>query len=197
MNEETTAMGIAPEMTIPDAVNIARQEAAKSEGEIRSALTMLADYAMPLIPHDEPAPESKPQIGMGEWNPLEIPEIGISFRRFFSSRYDKYIAAWNDGCNSHVYELVVQSHGDGWEAIGTNDGGTVFRLQAPSRHLVRRIACASMRAYLTRGHRKTWSKRRIESAATPPLNRATPFKDLKPRSGDLKRSDLTSEEAQS
>ena len=39
-------------------------------------------------------------------------------------------------------------------------------------------------------------KRRIKSAATPPLNRATPFKDLKPRSGDLKRSDLTSEGVQ-
>ena len=55
MNNETTATGITPEMTIPDAVNIARQEAAKNTGEVRSALTMLADYAMPLIPHDEPA----------------------------------------------------------------------------------------------------------------------------------------------
>ena len=111
-------------------------------------------------PNDTETDAAAPQIGMGEWNPLEIPEIGISFRRFYSSSYDKYIAAWNDGNNSHVYELVVQSQGDGWEAIGMNDGGTVFQLQAPSRHLVRRIACASMRAYLTRGHRKTWSKAR-------------------------------------
>ena len=57
MNSETTATGIAPEMTIPDAIKIARQEAAKNTGEVRSALTMLADYAMPLIPHDEPAQE--------------------------------------------------------------------------------------------------------------------------------------------
>ena len=56
MNNETTETGIAPEMTIPDAIKIARQEAAKNTGEVRSALTMLADYAMPLIPHDEPAP---------------------------------------------------------------------------------------------------------------------------------------------
>ena len=59
MNNETPT-GIAPEMTIPDAVNIARQEAAKNTGEVRSALTMLADFAMPLIPHDEPAPEALP-----------------------------------------------------------------------------------------------------------------------------------------
>ncbi len=48
---------IKPEMTIPDAVKIVRREAAKNTGEIRSALTMLADFAMPVIPHDEPAPE--------------------------------------------------------------------------------------------------------------------------------------------
>ena len=59
MMNETTPTGIAPEMTIPDAVKIARQEAAKSTGEIRSALTMLADYAMPIIPHDEPAAEAQ------------------------------------------------------------------------------------------------------------------------------------------
>ena len=60
MDNETTTTGITPEMTIPDAVKIARQEAAKNTGEIRSALTMLADFAMPVIPHDEPAPEALP-----------------------------------------------------------------------------------------------------------------------------------------
>lgn len=41
---------------------------------------------------------------------------------------------------------------------------------------------------------RAWRERngKVKSSATPPLNRATPFKDLKPRSGDLKRSDLTS-----
>ena len=48
---------IKSEMTIPDAVKIVRREAAKNTGDIRSALTMLADFAMPVIPHDEPAPE--------------------------------------------------------------------------------------------------------------------------------------------
>lgn len=66
MNNETTATGIAPEMTIPDAVNIARQEAAKNTGEVRSALTMLADYAMPLIPHDEPAPGDGEKVESAE-----------------------------------------------------------------------------------------------------------------------------------
>ena len=66
MNNETTATGIAPEMTIPDAVNIARQEAAKNTGEVRSALTMLADYAMPVIPHDEPAPGDGEKVESAE-----------------------------------------------------------------------------------------------------------------------------------
>ena len=45
MNDETTATGIAPEMTIPDAIKIVRREAAKNTGDIRAALTMLADLA--------------------------------------------------------------------------------------------------------------------------------------------------------
>ena len=85
---------IPPEMTIMDAVKIVRGQAAKETGEVRSALTMLAD--------------------LGEYH-----------------------------------------HG-------------------------------------RQARRGRARKRRIKSAATPPLNRATPFKDLKPRSGDLKRSDLTS-----
>ena len=44
MDNETTT-GITPEMTIPDAVKIARAEAAKSTGDLRAALTMLADLA--------------------------------------------------------------------------------------------------------------------------------------------------------
>ena len=60
MSNETTTTGITPEMTIPDAVKIVREEATKSTGEVRSALTMLADFAMPLIPHDEPVPEALP-----------------------------------------------------------------------------------------------------------------------------------------
>ena len=87
MNETTT--GITPEMTIPDAVKIVREEAAKSTGEVRSALTMLADYAMPVIPHDEPAAEN------GELPPKpERGKIGIKSNA-------TAILAWNlkDGLN--------------------------------------------------------------------------------------------------
>ena len=48
-----------PELTIMDAVRIAREMAAKETGDLRAALTMLADYAMPLIPHDEPEREEE------------------------------------------------------------------------------------------------------------------------------------------
>lgn len=75
MNNETTETGIAPEMTIPDAVNIARQESAKNTGEVRSALTMLADYAMPLIPHDEPAGEEVEKLRVEKLKSLNLSTI--------------------------------------------------------------------------------------------------------------------------
>lgn len=43
MNEETATRPIAPEMTLADVAKIAREEAAKHSGDVRSALTMLAD----------------------------------------------------------------------------------------------------------------------------------------------------------
>ncbi|MBR4653484.1 MAG: hypothetical protein IKO72_09000 [Kiritimatiellae bacterium] len=117
MNSETTATGIAPEMTIPDAVKIARQEAAKNTGEVRSALTMLADYAMPLIPHDEPAAEN----GELKMENVELPpkpergKIGIKSNR-------DAILVWNlaDGLdvvvsgqrlNDASWNVQLQSHG--------------------------------------------------------------------------------------
>ena len=78
MMNETTTTGTMPEMTIPDAIKIARQEAAKNTGEIRSALTMLADYAMPVIPHDEPAPEAPANEEEHHMSRLEA--IGILMR---------------------------------------------------------------------------------------------------------------------
>ena len=45
MNSKTETTDIAPEMTIPDAIKIVRQEAAKNTGDLRAALTMLADLA--------------------------------------------------------------------------------------------------------------------------------------------------------
>ena len=168
MNNETTATGIAPEMTIPDAVKIARQEAAKNTGEVRSALTMLADYAMPLIPHDEPAPGEGENAGSAEGEKCDtppkfadLPELGISFRRFFSPRCIKLVAPWHDDANSHVYEISIRKWVTGdWCAILYNDALEVARLVTKSKWACERMASEAMRAYLIRGHRKTWRKAR-------------------------------------
>lgn len=176
MNNETKATGIAPEMTIQDAIKITRLEAATSlNGEVRSALTMLADYAMhveyamPVIPHDEPARGEgekcdTPETAKGWQENYDIPEIGIHWQRFYSPRYVHIIAAWNDGNNSHVYQMTARpwplSSGERWQVNVTNDGGTVFTMESTSKHLIERCGLAAMRAYLIRGHRKTWRKAR-------------------------------------
>ena len=165
MNNETTT-GIMPEMTIPDAIKIVRQEAAKNTGEIRSALTMLADYAMPVIPHDEPATENGDLPPKRAFNDGSIPELGIEFKRFYSPVLVKHIAAWNDGNNSHLYELTVRhTEGGEWWATATNDGHVVFRLSSKSKWFDEILALAAMRKYLIRGHRKTW--RKVRAAAVP------------------------------
>ena len=113
MNNETTETGIAPEMTIPDAVNIARQEAAKNTGEVRSALTMLADYAMPLIPHDEPEREEEQSEERKEKR--ETGKIGIKSNR-------DAILVWNllDGLDIVVSGQRLSD--DSWKASLTSHG---------------------------------------------------------------------------
>ena len=159
MNNKNTSTGIMPEMTIPDAVKIARQEAAKNTGEIRSALTMLADFAMPVIPHDEPVTENGDLPPKRAFNDGSIPELGIEFKRFYSPALVKHIAAWNDGNNSHIYELSIhRSIAGEFHAVATNDGNTIFRLVSNSKWLDEILALAAMRKYLIRGHKKTWRK---------------------------------------
>ena len=121
------------EMTIPDAIKIARQEAAKNTGEVRSALTMLADYAMtaeyamPHIPHNEPAPgdgeKLEKKVGVGETSasnsnsrlPLARGKIGIKSTA-------TAILAWNlsDGLDivvsgqrvkEGIWNVLLNSHG--------------------------------------------------------------------------------------
>ena len=113
MNNETTATGIAPEMTIPDAVKIARQEATKNTGEVRSALTMLADYAMPLIPHDEPEREEEQSEERKEKR--ETGKIGIKSNR-------DAILAWNllDGLDIVVSGQRLSD--DSWKTSLTSHG---------------------------------------------------------------------------
>ena len=127
MNNEATATGIAPEMTIPDAVNIALQEAAKNTGEVRSALTMLADYAMPLIPHDEPAQEmargGKPGASVipHRKEMVDIYNIGgVDFvRREYDGERIAYTALPLPGHDVHPTQTVLVIHrrnGGGWAA---------------------------------------------------------------------------------
>ena len=157
---------IKPEMTILDAVKIVRREAAKSTGEVRSALTMLADYAMPVIPHDEPAPENGDLPPKRDFNDGSIPELGIEFKRFYSPVLVKHIAAWNDGNNSHLYELTVRlTDGGEWHTAATNDGNVVFRLSSKRKWFAEILALAAMRKYLILGHRKTWRKVRAAAKA--------------------------------
>ena len=106
MNNETTATGIAPEMTIQDAVIIARQEAAKNTGGVRSALTMLADYAMPIIPHDEPA---------GEEEKRESGKIGIKSNR-------DAILVWNLSDGLDIVVSGQRLSDDSWKASLTSHG---------------------------------------------------------------------------
>ena len=109
------------------------------------------------------SPEVLEAIGAAPWKPLDIPELDISFKRFYSASYQMYVAAWNNGCDAHVYALTVERVREDWFAIAANDGHEVFRLSCNSKFLAARIGLAAMRAYLIRGHRRTW--RRARAAA--------------------------------
>ncbi len=120
------------------------------------------------------------EIGTAPWKPLDIPELGISFQRFHSAEYEMYVAAWRDGENSsHVYALAVERVGTEWCAVGTNDGHEVFSVTCASRYLTQRLGLAAMRAYLIRGHRKTWRKaRRLAEDGSPHPEPLSPEEEL-------------------
>ena len=90
-----------------------------------------------------------------EWLPLEIPELGISFKRYKSDAMTKFICAWKDANNSHVYEIDIKPHpiGSGWSAIGRTDGHNIFTMSAPGRWRITNMALAAMRASLKSTHR--------------------------------------------
>ncbi len=111
------------------------------------------------------SPEVLGAIGAAPWKPLDIPELDISFKRFYSASYQVYIAAWNNGCDAHVYALTVERVREDWFAIAANDGHEVFRLSCNSKFLAARIGLAAMRAYLIRGHRRTWRRARAAAVA--------------------------------
>lgn len=101
------------------------------------------------------------------WKPLEIPECGIDFRRYYSKDCEVYICAWKDGQGniSHVYEVRCRKVEEGkWVAEGSNDGRKLFAMIVPSRQLSYRFALGAMRDYLRRGHRKTIRKAKKAAA---------------------------------
>ena len=108
---------------------------------------------------------------------FDIPELGIFWRRFYTPKYVHIIAAWNNGQDAHVYQMTVRpcplASGERWHVDVTNDGGTVFTMESNSKCLAERCGLSAMRAYIIRGHRKTW--RRVHAAedatgSVPPIS---------------------------
>lgn len=105
--------------------------------------------------------------GAGEnWRPLEIPECGIDFRRYYSADCEVYICAWRCAkeTNSHVYEVRCSRFEGQWRATLSNDGRTVGELLSPGRHTCYMLALGAMRAYLRSGHRKTIKAKKAAAA---------------------------------
>ena len=90
----------------------------------------------------------------------DIPELGITFSRFAVAQYEKYCAAWRNENDAHVYEVTVLRINGRWRAVLANDGSPVCELASASKEVARRCGLAAMRAYLLRGHRKSWRKAR-------------------------------------
>ena len=109
-------------------------------------------------------PDEKKDNG---WHPLEIPESGIYFKRYYSPDCEVYICAWQNKDNSigHVYEIRLRRTDDGWRAVLSNDGLKLCSLAATGRNLANLLSIGAMRAYLRRGHRKTISKAEKAAAA--------------------------------
>ena len=99
-----------------------------------------------------------------EYKPLDIPELGISFKRFYSDKIEKFIAAWKNEDCSHVYEVVLRPLplGTGWTAEGLNDGHNIFTITTSGKWRLRQMALAAMKASLIYTHRRTWKKVRKE-----------------------------------
>ena len=93
--------------------------------------------------------------GETRWHPMEIPEIGIDFTRYYSPDCDVFICSWRNEQDSHVYEIRMRRVEDVWRVTCSNDGHKLCSMSAPSHQLAYRFALGGMRQYLLRGHRKT------------------------------------------
>ena len=139
---------------------------------------VLGNPPLDIPPAAEPIDPNAPKLVRGWPEAYDIPELGISWRRFYTPRYVHIIAAWNNGQDAHVYQMTVRpwplASGERWHVNVTNDGGTVFTMESKSKCLAERCGLSAMRAYIIRGHRKTW--RRVHAAeadatgSVPPIS---------------------------
>ena len=110
----------------------------------------------------EPIDPNAPKMVRGWPDVFDLRELGIYWRHFYTPRYGLYVAAWNNGNDAHVYQMTVRpwplASGERWHVNVTNDGGTVFTMEAKSKWLANICGLAAMRQYIIRGHRKTWRK---------------------------------------
>ena len=154
---------------------------AKPSGEYRTPKEAIdfvtANPPLDIPPAAEPIDPNAPKMVRGWPEAYDIPELGISWRRFYTPRYVHIIAAWNNGQDAHVYQMTVRpwplASGERWHVNVTNDGGTVFTMESKSKCLAERCGLSAMRAYIIRGHRKTW--RRVHAAedatgSVPPIS---------------------------
>ncbi len=120
-------------------------------------------------PREEPLSPDTPKMVPGNetdssrW--LQVPWLGIQFRRFKSSEMTVLATRWKNAetNDSHIYQIEIRRDGDspnaGWRAMARRDLRLIFTISGKSRDMVQRGALAAMKAYLTRGHRKarkTW-----------------------------------------
>ena len=126
----------------------------------------LAAFLTPNIPIGELPPGadgSEPEAEETRHSPCalaDIPGPGITISRFAVSQYEKYCAAWRNENDAHVYEVTVLRLNGRWRAVLANDGSPVCELTSASKEVARRCGLAAMRAYLIRGHRRSWRKAR-------------------------------------
>lgn len=136
-----------------------RMEPTAGSGAFFTNEKVLKEVAELVKPREKPLDPNAPEMVRGgePWHPLEIPECGIDFKRYYSPDCEVYICAWQNKDNAigHVYEIRLRRTDDGWRAVLSNDGRKLCSLAATGRHLAYLLSLGAMRAYLRRGHRKT------------------------------------------
>ena len=145
---------------LPHADPEKKEESVETPAETNVGAGLGPMYPEVVEPQGKPVSPDAPEMVRGEnpWHPLEIPECGIDFRRYYSHGCEVYICAWRNEeyRQSHVYEVRCRKLEDGqWRAVLSNDGRKLCAMAAPSRQLAHLMALGAMRAYLRAGHRKT------------------------------------------